>query len=523
MLSLEASTSAIKRRLGTWSQLEVTYEVREVIAAVFVGLVLGGVLIFARRLPSEWAGLIILATIAPSVVLLVNDLQKLLLVILVVDIPLGLDIALANRPGHTGGPGGFMVSLMSMVLVIGYTRWLANRPASPGIKLSVHGGITVPALVYFFTMLVSAFQAIDVWFSVTQLFLEAQFLLLYFYLINYVKTQAHVRLILTAQAACVLGESILMSLQYFFDFELGSLGVTTKAGGSNIASASARVGGTVGGPNHAATYLAVSLVIIFAAYLTNGRLINKKLALIALFSGAGALIMTQSRSGWVAFAVAMLIVVAWAVRERIGIRAVLLFFVVVVAVGVGFSKQIVDRFTTDDNGSAEGRIKYSTLAFNVIADHMFTGIGLNNQQFVVEDDDYTPLEMIGHKRTSIHNKYLAVWVETGLLGLLALVWLLLAAGRQAFRASMRAKDSRISMALIGLSAAMVVYTMHMFTATFTSRMRLQLLWFILGLIVAISRVAEKKKDMEIVQPRSQQEANGLQPSVGIMCSEKARQ
>jgi len=505
---LAPSRSAIERQLGTLNRLESIRKAAEIIAPVVAGLVLGAIVLFARELPSEWAGLVILATISPTVVLLVNDVRKLLLITLVVDIPLGLDIMLGDQPGHVGGSTGFSVSLMTMALVVGYAIWLAERPASSQSKIRTHKDITVPALVYLFFLLVSAFQAVDVWFSIVQLFLEIQFLLMYFYVINHVKTRAAVRLIFTILVLCLFFESVVMLLQYFVGFELTALGIGTQTTGSSIASATKRVGGTIGSPNGAATYLATSLAITFAAYLTGNRLINKKLTLIALLVGCAALVTTQSRSGWIACTVAMLILVTQALRKQVGVRAVLLLLVVAVIIGAVFSTQIIDRLTTDDQGSAESRTWYNELAFNIINAHMFTGIGLNNLWLVMRD--YLPLELLGSKHSQylyiVHNKYLLVWAETGLFGFLAFLWLLLAACRRALQALIQTKDVYTSIVITGLLSALVVYLLHMSSDPFASRVRMQPVWLIMALIAATSQLAGETEQQSVTikgTPKSQ--------------------
>ena len=55
--------------------------------------------------------------------------------------------------------------------------------------------------------------------------------------------------------------------------------------------------------------------MIYSAYLTGGRLMNKKLALISLSTAILALVTTQSRSAWIAFAVGFLYVTARAMRQ----------------------------------------------------------------------------------------------------------------------------------------------------------------------------------------------------------------
>jgi hypothetical protein len=170
--------------------------------------------------------------------------------------------------------------------------------------------------VYLFTVLVSSFQATEVWFTATQLFLEIQFLLMMIYVAAHVRSWDQLRIIYTTLAFSVLVESLLMFAQYYLGFEFSAMSIVTSSASSDITSASARIAGTLGGANLAATFLAAGLALIFSAYLANGRLINRVLALAAFFTGVAALVLTQSRSGWSAFAVAMLIILFGALLRR---------------------------------------------------------------------------------------------------------------------------------------------------------------------------------------------------------------
>ena len=78
--TLSSDTSAIRRRPGFWRWPETTGEVLLVILPVLVGLVLGALLLFAGSLPSDWAGLIVLVSMTPTIVLLVQRMRRLLLV-----------------------------------------------------------------------------------------------------------------------------------------------------------------------------------------------------------------------------------------------------------------------------------------------------------------------------------------------------------------------------------------------------------------------------------------------------------
>jgi putative inorganic carbon (HCO3(-)) transporter len=469
----------------------------EIVAPVGLGLILGSVVVLSTVAPSDWAGLMLLATLVPTIALLMGDMKKLLLTILIVDVVLGLDISLGNRPEHLGGPGGLVISLMSIALVIAYFRWFKGDSMRGRSAGHIPLAIAVPAVVYVFASLVSTWQATEVWLSIAELFLQLQFLLMFFFVAFIVKTWADVRFVVTILAVCLLLEGVLMLFQYYGGLDFSGFGVTTQAIGSEVASAPSRVGGTFSGPNIAATFLAASLAITIAAYMTDGQLVNKRLAAAAFFVGLAALAITQSRSGWIAFGVALLILLQRVAGRRIGAKSALPLLAILVILAIAFSTVVVERFTTEDQSSSLSRVWHSEMALNIIKDHTFLGVGANNQRFAIDSGEYSPPELVGKESevTAIHNTYLAIWAETGLFGFLAFVWLVLAAMASALVASVRTRDKYAAIAMTGFLAAVAVYAVHLSTGTFTGR-RMQFLWFLIGLIAATFEIIKETAGME---------------------------
>lgn len=463
-------------------------QVVEVVAAIAVGVFFGALVLFSRELPADWSGLVILAAIAPTVVLLIGDLDKIILSVLVVDVALGLDIALAHQEGSSGGLTGYVISLMSIVLVVGYVKWLARGSSDRQIKIRPSWDTTLPALVYLVLIAVSAVSAIDKTYSLFSVFLYLQFFLMYLYMINHIDSYADLRLIYVVLIVIVVLESLLMLAQYLTGFELSALSIASRAGESDIVNARGRIGGTLGPPNTAATFLAVSLTMIYAFYLSEDSPTIKKLALLALSLGVAALLTTLSRMGWFVCGLGFLIVTTTALLRRYKLTMIWPLAVIGLLVAIGFSSQIVERYTNSGQESAMSRLWYNELSLNVIEDKALTGIGANNQQFIMDDIDYLPLELLGRDRTLIHNKYLSTWVEIGVFGFLALLWMLVAAARRALLSVIKSKNAAYSILMAGLLGALVAYSLHMLVATFTGRIRLQLLWLLLALIVATSQL-----------------------------------
>jgi O-antigen ligase len=387
---------------------------------------------------------------------------------------------------------------------VGYALWLTDSQTDDSSRIRTHLDITFPALLYLFFLLVSVFQAVDPRLSLAQLFMEVQLFLVYFYVINYIKSWGRLRLVLTTLVICLLLESVLMLLQFFFGFEFSAVSIVSRTLESSITSAEARIAGTFTSPNAAATILAASLAITFAAFLTDNRLVDKRLALAALLVGIPALVTTQSRSGWIAFALAVLIILVRALQRNINLRAFLPLLIVALIIGIGFSHQIVERFTADDNNSAQTRIWHVKLAFNILEDHMIAGVGLNNSWLVIKSGRYLPLELMGRRLNVLHNKYLTVWTETGVFGFLVFIWLLLATASRALLSSIHAKSDYKTIIMAGFLAALIAFMYHMLSDPFSARVRVQLLWLILALIAATSRIPESREELKGPAPQTRE-------------------
>ena len=98
---------------------------------VIVGVLIALLSIRALNSTSKWAAIIVLLVVTPTFILVIKDIKKIILIALVVDLGLGIDIALQNQGWHDGGPTGYMISLMTPCLVIGYVIWIANRSPKP--------------------------------------------------------------------------------------------------------------------------------------------------------------------------------------------------------------------------------------------------------------------------------------------------------------------------------------------------------------------------------------------------------
>jgi O-antigen ligase len=200
--------------------------------------------------------------------------------------------------------------------------------------------------------------------------------------------------------------------------------------------------------------------------------------------GVIALLLTGSRGAWLATFVSFIIFgIVALLRGWLRFRIVALAIAFGLLIGIFFFGPIYERIFGYDAGAAASRVTQYQVAFQIIKDHPIFGAGANNyfyalSQFLIRN----PLEDVF--RWVVHNKYLLVWAETGIFGLLFFILFLLSTIRQGFKI-VRFKDSFISPLALGFTTAIIGNMAHMFVDVFHGRVQVQLLWTVAALLMAI--------------------------------------
>jgi O-antigen ligase len=209
----------------------------------------------------------------------------------------------------------------------------------------------------------------------------------------------------------------------------------------------------------------------------------KMLAIVAFGLGAAGLLLTASRGGWLGFALSIaLLCVAALQRGWLSPRVILTMAIAAAVLSLLFGTTVLARLTGDDAGAAASRIPLAQIALRIIRDHPLLGVGVNNYTTVLET--YITAEHLDVYRFTVHNKYLLVWAETGLIGLVTFLGFLFALILRGWKVWMR-RDRLLSPLALGFAVAVVGQMAHMFFDIFHGRPQLQMLWIVAGLVTAM--------------------------------------
>ncbi len=444
-----------------------------------------------RRLRALAADSLILTVLSPFIALTLGNVPRILLAIVIIDIPLQLGVELFYRTYAYGAQAGLSISITTLALAGLYASWVLRALASRDREARPPLQTNLALITYLAIAALSLVVARDVSLSLFELCLLLQTYLVYVYVANFVRTRQDVLFVVSLLLIGCLLEGLTMIVLRFTGMpsSLAWLGGSHIHVDTNIKEGVARIGGTVGSPNNAAGYLSLLLAPAASLLLTDLGRLHKWLAIAVLGLGGVALIFTFSRGGWIAFAlsITVLCLLAWCHRSR-SLAVPTAVIVVLALLYLPFQSAISDRLFGDDRGSAESRMPLMEVAFRTIEDNPVLGVGSNNYAVVM--DRYLTSEFRRSFLYAVHNKYLLVWAETGFGGLLAYLAFLLGTLRKGWQC-WKLNDHLLSPFGLGFTAALAGHMVHMGVDVFRGRPVMQLLWLIAGLLTAMHRMCVK--------------------------------
>jgi putative inorganic carbon (hco3(-)) transporter len=436
---------------------------------------------------------LVTALLSPFLALRARIVQKILFATVILDIPLQLGTTFFHRPADAdlGAFRGLSISATTLALLGLYGSWFVEALAGKNPKRHSALHVNVPLTLYVAIAMCSLCVAQDITLSLFELFLFAQLYLVYFYVANRVRTREEVRFVVALLLLGALLESLMIIALKFSNLGTSVIGPAHIYVESDPTTGGTRIGGTMG-PNVAGAYLSVLLALAVSVLFTNLKRIDKWMAAAVLMLGQIAILLTFSRGAWMALVVAISGLCIVACREgwfswKLPVTAILIFALLYAP----FGSAVSTRLFGDDNGAAESRIPLMNVAFRIISDSPILGVGSNNFSVVMERYLTSEFRQPRAFVFIVHNKYLLIWAETGIIGLLAFLAFLAGALRKGWQC-WKFQDRLFSPVALGCLAGVAGHMLHMAVDHFRNRPAQQLLWLIAGLFVAMHRILREE-------------------------------
>lgn len=188
-----------------------------------------------------------------------------------------------------------------------------------------------------------------------------------------------------------------------------------------------RVAGTLRHPNLLALFLNMLMpFIVFGVLHLRYKIIYMASALVVL----GVIMLTYSRTQMALYFVIVLIslFVMEGRRKRALIRsgkvlaALVPALLVVISLVLVNAEELYERFFNAPETNTSTRLVLNAIALGMIFENPLIGIGWNS--FVDTMWEYDPFKMAASFQYPVHNMYLLIFSETGILGLLSYLYLL---------------------------------------------------------------------------------------------------
>jgi putative inorganic carbon (HCO3(-)) transporter len=432
---------------------------------------------------------LVVAILSPFLALTSEAAQRVLLAVVILDIPLqmGTHLFYREEDAALGALGGLSISATTLALACLYLSWLIRAFANRNHATRAGVNFNWPLIAYFAISLLSVFVAQDVTLSLFEVCLLLEACLVYLYIAGNVRTRKDVVFVVRVLLAACLLESVVMIILRFTGMPSTLWGLPAHIHiDSDPKEGFMRIGGTIGSSNFAAAYLSISLTCAASVLFTNLGYLYKWLATAVLGLGSIALILTFSRGGWLALALslALLCLVTWR-RRGLSLKAPIAALLLLALLYVPFHSLVGARLFGDDRGSAESRIPLMNLALRITEDHPLLGVGVNN--FTVAMGPYLTSEFREGFLFAVHNKYLLVLAETGIGGLIAFLAFFAGTVRKGWQC-WNLRDPLLSPLALGFAAGIAGHMVHMTVDVFRGRPTQQLIWLIAGLLVAMCRI-----------------------------------
>ena len=295
-----------------------------------------------------------------------------------------------------------------------------------------------------------------------------------------------------------------------------------NAAGATAASQTAIQGRFTGGggdPNEQAAAFVAAMFLIIGLFSVYRKRSARAWLLLAFTLVTVGFFATQSRGGLIALAVATVAALVLSPRQRVRILRLVALAAVAAGVMLAFRPDALGRIT-DLGGGSSGRSDLWNVGWHVFTGHPLFGVGIGNFEvveahFVLRPGSISHIAYLTDVPHLVHNTYLQLLAETGLIGLAGFLIVVGASLRAAWFA-IRHFEARGRVDYADLSRAVMMGTIGMLTALFFISNGDDLrLWVLLALGPVLLTLAKHAPPRRPVASRPQAAGPELQPTARL--------
>jgi O-antigen ligase len=326
-------------------------------------------------------------------------------------------------------------------------------------------------------------------------------------IVDYIDSPRRLRLALAALTVGLSLQLLMMAAQFISGSDLAIQGSKNTTLGTTLVFESAggfsafRPTGFLNHPNVVADYLVFVIPILLGLGFAGKRRIGGvwHIALILLLGSLIGLILTLSRAGWIAAFLGVVFLIAVGLKKGLCSRRHVAGFIglliaVAIAVAVVYPGAYL-RLTESDQRSSESRWIMMDQAMLIISRNPVFGVGLGGYNGAAQEnkpESFTRVSTYFQKdllKGVVHNKYLLVAAEHGIVGLLLFLAIFFAVLNYFLRFPYWIGPVYLALGA-GLASGIASQLVFFLFDTFYTDLRIQLLWLFIGMLLAVCRIQE---------------------------------
>lgn len=467
---------------------------RERIARWFILGALGMLPLLRPEPQIRWVVWLVAASLIVVVVTRTDDIQRLLLLAFVFSLQIDARLHLLYHEASSwvgqSGPTSIEVPLVGVVglalmgsLTLGFGK-IRRRAAFPR-----EARFPAAALVVAATL--SLLNTPERFYGLCYILHMLIVMLIMVVVANAVTTRRDVELV----ADVLVVSLVIQSMIYWAE---SATGMTVSLEGYTFAARDdlPRHGGTVGAhANTFASFIAPLLLITIARFLAGTVHRGRALMPAVIVLGVCTLVGTFTRGAWVGFTIGLVYLLFDGQRRGlIRLRPLLPMGGLFVLAVPFLIRPVMERLGADHQAAYEERRALMQMAMSVIRAHPFIGCGAGAYASVFRQ--YLPPELSTNWLFVVHNRYLLIAAEMGIVGLIAFLSLLVA-GLRLGTALSSSRERDLAAVAAGCTAAFITLAWNMYWESFSNALPVEgMLWFLLGLLCAMRRLGEFGRDRD---------------------------
>lgn len=354
----------------------------------------------------------------------------------------------------------------------------------------------LPIYLFVFACFISILHSASIVLSVKGLFFKLlEGVLLYFIAAETISGRKKLSVILAAIVLSIL----LISADGIFQLK-------SESGRDFLRgySGAGRITASFNTPNGLGGWITIMLPLVLGTACAGGNRWPNKLLTLILWPLAGVLsfglVLTRSRGALIGTVFAMIFFAIYK-RSRIfliAVGAIVAILSFIILYSMNFQLSFMDDFLPSlKNNLVQVMLKMDIVrthlwreALLIIRDFPVFGCGLNTYSIVA------PIYKSALPEAGIypHNSYLQMAAETGIVGLASFILVIISLFKTSIANMRKIKNTFYNNVLLGLLAGLFGFLVHsFFDVNFYALQLAILMWFIMGLIIAVQKIALKEE------------------------------